>query len=640
MPTKTAENMTTRNAHIATRSEGPVSMDAETRTVDVVLATEAPATVFDFERFDFVDEVLLMSGARFPAQVPFLDAHNRYSVESQIGSLRNLRIEGAELLARAHFSSADETAFTKVREGHVTDVSVGYRVRKSVWVPEGQTAAVDGRTWTGPIKIVTEWEVKEGSLVPIGADEYAKIRSQHQPEVSPMPEEQKPQVRAAEPASEPSAPVAPAASRNETAPEVQDSRAADIADLAMRHGHPDLISTAIRENWSVERFRSRLLDLYAEGDARGVPANAVVTVGEGEEEKFRSAATDALLLRSGVLSMGKRRETAPGAEELRGYSLKEMARECLRRAGKRTSGDMDMVGRAFTSTSDFPALLADAAHQSVLLGFETSPETYEVWTGEASAVDFREHTGVSLEGFSSLNLVREGAEYTYGSFGETGVSYSIGTYGKMFAITRQAIINDQLGLFTDVPAEMGRAANRTVGNLVYGFLIDNPKLADGKKLFDASRGNVAETGSDISVASFGAGVTAMGTHKNRQGETLNIRPAYLITPIALQAKTYQLLNATVIGTQAEPGVPNPWVNAVVPVPEGRLDGLSALPWFLAAQKGQFINVAFLGGNRSPRVEQRTAWTIDGVEFKISMDMGVFARDPRGGYKNEGVSAGE
>lgn len=627
--------LSTRGAAIARREESPSSLNAEARTVEVTLATEAPATVFDYQRLDFVDEVLLMSGARYAPQVPFLDSHNRASVSDQLGSLRSLRVEGTELVATAHFSSTAESAFTKVREGHVKDISVGYHVRQGVWIPEGQTAAVDGRTWMGPLKVVTDWEVKEGSLTPIGADEYAKIRSHHLPTPeATMPETivKEPETRADMP-EEPIQPLAPVeAPKSET-------RAADIVDLALRHGHPEMASQAIREELSLDAFRTRLLDLYERDDGRAMPAHRV-SVEEDESVKFRAAATDALLLRAGIPlpqeASGQRRRPAAGAEEMRGYTLREMARESLRRKGLRTTGDMDMVGRAFTSTSDFPTMLADVAHQSVLAGFESAGETYALWTGEATAVDFREHTGVSLEGFSSLSLVREGAEYTYGQMSDTGVSYSVATYGKMFAITRQAVINDQLNLFTEIPAEMGRAANRTVGNLVYRPLIDNPLLKDGKPLFDVSRRNKAKTGSPITIASFGAGVTAMGTHKNEQGETLNIRPAFLITPIALQVEAYQLLNATVIGTQEQPNVPNPWNNAVTPITEGRLDGLATLPWFLAAPRGQFINVAYLGGNRTPRVEQRQGWTIDGTEFKISIDAGVFIRDPRGGYENEGA----
>ena len=160
-------------------------------------------------------------------------------------------------------------------------------------------------------------------------------------------------------------------------------------------------------------------------------------------------------------------KAAPGALELRGYTLKELARECLRHSGAHMPGDtMTMIGRAFT-TSDFPAILADVAHKAILRGAEEANETFASWVGEANASDFKTHTGVALDSFSTLDLVPEGGEYKYGQTSDRGVPYSVATYGKLFAITRQAIINDDLNALTTVPALMGRAAMRTVGNIVY-----------------------------------------------------------------------------------------------------------------------------------------------------------------------------
>ena len=181
------DNLTTRAARFAPAVDGarkaPESLDEPARTVVFALATETPARVWDWER-GIIEEVLLMSGAEFPAQVPLLDAHSRYSVENQLGSLRTLHVEGAALCATAHFSSVPraEEAFAKVREGHLTDISVGYSVEDAVWIPEGETAFVDGRTFSGPLRVVRKWRVKEGSLTPIGADEQAKARSTVQPE--------------------------------------------------------------------------------------------------------------------------------------------------------------------------------------------------------------------------------------------------------------------------------------------------------------------------------------------------------------------------------------------------------------------------------------------------------------------------
>lgn len=150
-----------------------------------VLTTEAPATVFDWQRFDFVEEILLMDGLQLPAsrQVPLLDSHSRWSVDDILGSVSDFgRAEAggfAALEATVRFAADDKSqrALQKVLDGHLTDGSVGYAVTKALWIPEGEQAAVRGRVFTGPVKVSHEWHLREFSATPIGADALAKVRA-------------------------------------------------------------------------------------------------------------------------------------------------------------------------------------------------------------------------------------------------------------------------------------------------------------------------------------------------------------------------------------------------------------------------------------------------------------------------------
>lgn len=148
------------------------------RTIPVVLATETPVPTTDaYGRV--MDEVLVMSGATFPdsRQVPFLNAHVRSEVLRQIGSIRNLVVAGKELHGVAHFAThkSAEGVYQLAKEGHLTDISVGYRIDDEVVVAAGKTWEHEGQTYVGPVRVVTAWTVKEGSAVPIGADPNAKI---------------------------------------------------------------------------------------------------------------------------------------------------------------------------------------------------------------------------------------------------------------------------------------------------------------------------------------------------------------------------------------------------------------------------------------------------------------------------------
>jgi hypothetical protein len=151
-----------------------------------VLTSEKPTTIFDWDRWELVDEVLVADGMRIPAngQVVLLDSHSRYSVKDVLGHVRNFdECRAGDYLARSgqvfFADDADsQAARAKVEGGHITDGSVGYVPvpGRSIWVPDGEQAAIDGRLFEGPVKVTREWILKEFSITPIGADVLAKVR--------------------------------------------------------------------------------------------------------------------------------------------------------------------------------------------------------------------------------------------------------------------------------------------------------------------------------------------------------------------------------------------------------------------------------------------------------------------------------
>jgi ATP-dependent protease ClpP protease subunit len=148
-------------------------------------------------------------------------------------------------------------------------------------------------------------------------------------------------------------------------------------------------------------------------------------------------------------------------------SLFDMAQASLRDRNISVSGfgnRSQIVNAAFThSGSDFTNILASGAEKSVLAGWQGSGETFQQWTKKGSLSNFHEAKRVGLNGFSKLRQVSEGAEYKYITTSDNGVPIALATYGEIFSITRQAIINDDLSQLSSIPTAMGRAAARTVG---------------------------------------------------------------------------------------------------------------------------------------------------------------------------------
>ncbi len=161
------------------------SADDTTRSVEAVIATDQPVTVYDYRTGEIVDEILRMDGASIPDHVPMLANHSRYSLNDVFGSARNITVGKHEAIGRLYFAEGDpdaERAWQKVRGGHIRDVSAGYRSVKYTDIRPGQSAVVDGKTYTAKgrtLRVTTQWELREVSLVPIGADSRSKIRGNH-----------------------------------------------------------------------------------------------------------------------------------------------------------------------------------------------------------------------------------------------------------------------------------------------------------------------------------------------------------------------------------------------------------------------------------------------------------------------------
>ena len=157
--------------------------------------------------------------------------------------------------------------------------------------------------------------------------------------------------------------------------------------------------------------------------------------------------------------------------------------------------------------------------------------------------------GLAWACLSRLDEIPESGEYKHGTIGERAESIKLATYGKMFSITRQAIINDDLSAFTEIPRKMGRAAARTVGDLVFAIINGNPNMADGTALFHANHKNLAGSGGAPSAATVGAGRTKMRTQKDGAA-TLNISPTFFLVPAALEDTARVLMASETDPSQA------------------------------------------------------------------------------------------
>jgi len=655
------------------KDNGPVTLDVDTRSLDVTCASEKRVRVFDWERWETIEEVLLMSGCKLPEsrQVPLLDSHRRYDTSSVIGSCRNLRVDGAVLVGRAFFADdrGAESAWNKTRDGHITDFSIGYVIDAATWVPEGQTVVIDGRSFTGPVRVVTEWTVRELSVCPIGADETAKARAEadiHKQQAradNPAPKQETvmdPRTRAflesrglAKDATEEAAweylrkldaegdQSRAGVNKDDidqavrAAIEAERLRHTEITAMGARFDCSELAGQLVKDGSTVEQAREKVLNhVEAQRGQDKAPAFRV-SIGADERDKFRAAGEHALLLRSGKIQVAS---PAPGAQDLMGYSLREMARHSLVLAGQPTNGNvLEMVGRAMT-TSDFPYLLSNVANKSLLTGWETAPETWQMWCGEGSLSDFKTSDLVSVSETEDLDQITEKQPYEYGKRSDAREQVQLVTYGKLFAISRQTIINDDLGGLTDVPMAHGEAAARKVGDLPYAVLTANAAMRDGVALFHADHGNLGTTGV-ISETTTSEAIKKMKLQKDLLAKRrLNIRAEYFIAPATVEGAAEIFFNSIQFAAASTAATRNnPYAGQRFQrIYEARLDDSSATAYYFAGPKGKTIIVYFLNGQKTPYMETKNGWSVDGVEMKVRIDAAAKARDWKGLVKNAGA----
>lgn len=320
------------------------------------------------------------------------------------------------------------------------------------------------------------------------------------------------------------------------------------------------------------------------------------------------------------------------------FSLRELARASLSDRGIIITGDgiMAMVGMAFThSSSDFGSILLDVANKSVLMGWEQAEETFDLWTKKGQLSDFKVAHRVGLGEFNSLREVRPGAEYKYVTVGDRAEKIALATFGELFSINRQAIINDDLSVLTDIPMKLGAAARGTIGDLVYAVLTKNGAMSDNKAIFHADHGNVL--GGAATVDNLGAAKTLMRRQKSGS-RTLNIRPEFVLCSTAKEDSIRQtIMSSSVRGADANAGIENPIRNFAEVIGEPRLDDHNVDQWYLAAGQGKdTIEVAYLDGIDMPYIEQQSGFSVDGVATKVRIDAGVAPLDWRGLVRSTGV----
>jgi hypothetical protein len=344
-----------------------------------------------------------------------------------------------------------------------------------------------------PIYVARKTTVREVSLVNVSADPSCAIRSISNLEAS-MPDAITPEIPEASETQAATWSVAEALELNRSA-----------ASLRVPS---TIVDDAFARGLSVDQTRRALISAAAERDERVEtrPHRIEGGVSYDDPASIRSRMAEAILHRAnpGAFPLSDR------AREFRGLSLADMKGRLLEARGVRTRGltSDEILTRAdvggLHTTSDFPLLLADALHKELDRQIVAAQTPLKALSRERTASDFRTLYVNRIGNASGLEKVNEAGEFKRGTWGEEREDFALATYGRIWGITRQVLVNDDLSFFTDIAEEAALAVAELEASRFVALLVGAGGLgaivSDGKTAFHADHKNIG-TASAPDVAS-------------------------------------------------------------------------------------------------------------------------------------------
>ncbi|MBT3361454.1 MAG: peptidase U35 [Rhodospirillales bacterium] len=603
-------------------SFAPQSVNTDARTVEVIWSTGASVKRRDFDG-NYVERLSLDVKAVDLSRLigaSVLDAHRQTAVRDVLGTVRDATVTGKEGTATIQFSARPEVEpiWQDVTAGILRHISVGYSVEQ--WADSLE----DGTR----VRTATQWTPHEISLVPSPADPGATVRME------------------------------------ENNMEHQNAASEDTpAQTTNNNGNvgTDVIQTRVTINTEIrsianvagldQSFVDGLIDRQADADEARRAAFDELAKRGGDNIRTEQTRVEIVSshddpeVRARQMGEALYSRINPGhelSEPARRYAYAtpvDMAKELLSLRGGQTTGmsPASLITRALHTTSDFPIILGDTVGRTLRDAYQTAPSGIRRLGRQTTAKDFRSINKLMLGEAPMLEKLNEHGEIKAGTMTEAKEAYKVETWARKIGITRQVLVNDDLGAFSDLARRMGQAAAETEARVLVDLLESNsgngPKMDDTKVLFHADHSNKAGTGAVISDTTLSAARLALRTQKGLSGEPIRVTPKYLLVPPALETEAEKWL-ATVAAAKAADV--NPFSGSLSLVIEPRL--ASATRWYITADPSEIdgLEFSYLAGGEGPQVESKSGWDVDGVEIRVILDYGAGFVDHRGWFANAGA----
>lgn len=567
------------------------------------------------------DVVVDLAGLDISGSVAILSDHD--STRRGVVGHGQAHVQEGRLVVAGSISASSQAANEIVqagKNGFPWQASVGVEPLERRRVAAGEHVAVNGRVVVAPVTgmmLVTKGRLREVSIVSLGCDASTSVA------------------------------IAASKERNmdvQVEDKVQDQDKLDaveaqrVASIKRICGarHVAIEAQAISDNWDANRTE---LEVLRAGRPKAPMAHVV--------ERVTGPATieAAILTHMGKASLGEKLLGAAameGAALLGVTSMLDLCRAALQIDGAEIPRSRMELVKASLSTYSLPTALSNVANKVLLDAYNETPATWQSFCAIRSVADFKTNTAIRPSFLGGLDRVAPGAELKHGTVGEWTTQYAIDTFGKMLSVDRRDIINDDMGVFNDSAATLGRAAMRKLSDLAYDVL-----LANLGTFFGVGNGNYMD-GADsvLCMDSLAKAITLMRTQTDAEGNNLDLKPATLLVGPELEPVARALLNSEFIQRAVDVPTGNSLRQAVNLEVEPRLSNTkkygsaaSSKHWYLfAAPSASAQIVAFLNGQQSPTTEffgleqsvERLA-----VSWRVYFDFGSAMCDPRAAVRSKG-----
>ena len=585
--------------------------------------------------------VIDLAGISWSAKArPILKDHNPSLI---VGHTEGVSVVDGVLRVAGVVSGAGPVAREIVEagmNGFPWQASVGAYASETEQVPKGRQAIANGRTFDGPVSIVRRSVLGEVSFVALGADDGTEARIA----AEAAGNEEEHTMSEAENVAQAAAPAAeiPSIAAQMRAEAAAESARIGAIRKACAGQHAEIEAKAIADGW--DATKAELEVLRASRPTIGAPA-AHVRANDASPEVIEAA-----LCKTGRL---------PGLEEHfdekildaadrrfgRGLGLQELLLEAAwanGHTGRSIKGDTRGVLQAAFSNLTLPGIFSNVANKFLLAGFTAVEGTWREISSSRSVSDFKQVTSYRLNGAFAYDEIGPAGELKAGDVSEESFTNQVKTYGKMFSVTRQDIINDDLGALSALPTRIGRGAALKLNQVFWAAFLANSSFYTTARKNYASGATTA-----FGIDSLTAAEQLFLDQVDTDGQPLAISPAVLLVPTALNAKAAQLMNATELrDTTASTKYPtaNPHAGKFrtlysAYLSNSTLTGNSSTAWYLLANPADLpvIEMAFLNGKEVPTVETAEAdFSVLGIQMRGYFDFGVALQDWRGGVKMAGA----